>query len=237
MKESSILLFCIICLQIFCAQAEVDLAPYKAVADKARSSKLDGHGVAGHGMQERVTKFTNIYNAFNYKTGAEIGVWQGTMARGVLENVSSLEKYYLVDPWKHLENWNKPFNKQNSEFERVYNVAMKATEQWASKRVVMRGESIKMAANIEDDSLDFVYIDGDHTARGTMIDVLSWWPKIKLGGVLFGDDFVDSMQHGTKHSPTMVKSVGKYTIFTSLTDSFTHSLTHSFVQIYSNTNN
>jgi len=180
-----------------------DIEKYKEIAAKARTSKLNGHGV-----NQRVVKLAKIFNTLGHTTGAEVGVWQGSMAAGILNSVKSIKTYYLVDPWKHLENWNKPFNKQNDEFERVYSTAMNVTQQWAAtKRVVLRGESRKMAEKVTDKSLDFVYIDGDHSARGTVIDVLSWWPKLKLGGILYGDDYLDSLQHGKKFDPTMVKSI------------------------------
>ena len=36
-------------------------------------------------------------------TIAEIGVWQGDFAYQVLKHCPNVEKYYLVDPWRHLE--------------------------------------------------------------------------------------------------------------------------------------
>ena len=42
-----------------------------------------------------------------------------------------------------------------------------------------------------DGSLDFVYIDGDHTLKGTNTDLAAWWPKLRPGGWLCGDDYTD----------------------------------------------
>lgn len=41
----------------------------------------------------------------------------------------------------------------------------------------------------EDESLDFVFIDADHTKEGITSDLSCWFPKIKHGGVLAGHDY------------------------------------------------
>jgi len=42
------------------------------------------------------------------------------------------------------------------------------------------------------DEIDFVYIDARHDYENVKRDILSWFPKIKLGGVLAGHDFNDN---------------------------------------------
>jgi hypothetical protein len=43
----------------------------------------------------------------------------------------------------------------------------------------------------ENESLDLVYIDGDHRFECVMIDILLWLPKIKIGGYICGHDYTD----------------------------------------------
>ena len=40
----------------------------------------------------------------------------------------------------------------------------------------------------DDNSLDFVWIDGDHGADVVYNDLVNFWPKIKVGGTIGGDD-------------------------------------------------
>ena len=40
----------------------------------------------------------------------------------------------------------------------------------------------------KDDSLKFVWIDGDHGADVVYNDLVNFWPKLKVGGVIAGDD-------------------------------------------------
>lgn len=41
----------------------------------------------------------------------------------------------------------------------------------------------------KDESLDFVFIDGDHTKEGFTGDLNCWFPKVKKGGVIAGHDY------------------------------------------------
>src|SRR5437762_13398731 len=59
---------------------------------------------------------------------AEIGVWKGDFAKVILSNFSNLTKYYMIDPWAHLPDWNKPFNVDDRIFEDVYAEAVRKTD-------------------------------------------------------------------------------------------------------------
>lgn len=51
----------------------------------------------------------------------------------------------------------------------------------------------KYAHNIyENSSISFLWIDGDHSYKTVYEDLLKFWPKIKPGGMLAGDDIVYS---------------------------------------------
>jgi hypothetical protein len=146
------------------------------------------------------------------RTGAEIGVWKGLFAEQIVAKVPTLEAYYLVDPWAHLASWDKPFNVADDEFAQVFAQAMNRTRdapdrERGQKYRVLRGQSAEMAAPLPNGSLDFVYIDGDHTAEGTRKDLDAWYPKLRPGGWLCGDDYTDHQHDGDGYAPTRVKSV------------------------------
>lgn len=57
---------------------------------------------------------------------------------------------------------------------------------------VIVGDSVKSASNYADNSLDFVFIDADHSYEAVKNDILAWFPKVKYGGIIGGDDiFID----------------------------------------------
>lgn len=135
----------------------------------------------------------------------EVGVYQGDFAEAVLQLCSSITKYYMVDPWKHLDDWNKPSNQDDAKFEEYFRLAKEKTEFAASRRVILRGKTTDVIDQIPDQELDFAYIDGDHTLKGIAIDLVRVYPKVRVGGYLGGDDFTTSMwQHKTEFEPTLV---------------------------------
>ena len=54
---------------------------------------------------------------------------------------------------------------------------------------VHRTTSVDAALRFPDSYFDWVYIDGDHSADAVAADLSAYWPKIKPGGFLSGDDY------------------------------------------------
>ena len=136
---------------------------------------------------------------------AEIGVWKGDFAQEILAQRPDIERYYMVDPWARLPDWNKPFNVAPEAFEAVYAEAMAKTAFARDRTVVLRGRTMEVLDRIPDRSLDFAYVDGDHTLRGITIDLIRLLPKMKPGGVIGGDDLSnDPWQHDARFEPTLV---------------------------------
>ena len=57
------------------------------------------------------------------------------------------------------------------------------------KVTVIIAESVRAAQLFANNSLDFVFIDGDHAEEAVVLDINTWWPKLKKGSMLAGHDF------------------------------------------------
>ena len=135
----------------------------------------------------------------------EVGVDKGDFAAVVLGRCESVTRYYMLDPWRHLDDWNKPANQQNEAFERSFRAAKEKTDFAGTRRVVLRGKTTEVIDQISDGELDLAYIDGDHTLRGIAVDLIRVYPKVRPGGFLGGDDFSSTIwQHKTSFEPTSV---------------------------------
>lgn len=135
----------------------------------------------------------------------ELGVWKGRFSEAVLLEVPEISSYWMLDPWRHLETWNKPLNVDQKIFDESLREALARTEFAANRRHLLRGTTKEKIGELKDAQLDLAYIDGDHTLKGITIDLISVWPKVRAGGLIVGDDFTPSIwQHGTKFEPTMV---------------------------------
>jgi Methyltransferase domain len=154
---------------------------------------------------DRLESWATFLTRVEARRVAEIGVYRGAYAAYVLSRCPTLETYYMIDPWRHLDDWNKPGNRDDGAFRRVFDEAMRRTQEYERKRVVLRGRTVDVIDRIPDGSLDFAYVDGDHTLRGITIDLLRVYPKIRDGGWLGGHDFARSIwHHGAEYEPTLV---------------------------------
>jgi len=147
----------------------------------------------------------SFINQSEVKNFAEIGVWRGEFAEHILRCCPSVERYYMVDPWQHLDDWNKPANVSDQEFEQIFSEAIERTAFAGDKRVIVRGTTIQALVKLERAELDAVYIDSNHTLKGITIDLISLYDKVTSDGFILGDDFVPSIwQHPERFEPTLV---------------------------------
>jgi hypothetical protein len=153
----------------------------------------------------RIQLWERILKAAKVETMLEVGVWKGDYAQQILKQCEFIQRYYMIDPWANLPDWNKPYNVSPQAFKEIYEEAMTKTDFASSKRVVLKGRTKEVISAIPDNSLDFAYIDGDHTLRGITIDLIKILPKIAEGGFIGGDDFTDTpWQHDVQYEPTLV---------------------------------
>ena len=59
----------------------------------------------------------------------------------------------------------------------------------AMSQSVVRSTSVEAAAATADESVDWVYIDGNHAYEFVLEDLRSWYPKVRPGGLVAGDDY------------------------------------------------
>ena len=159
----------------------------------------------GEAAASRVELWTRFVDETHAAIAAEIGVYRGQFAARLLDDCPGIATYYMVDPWRNLEDWNKPANKPDMVFQKFFDEAMERTAAHEGKRVVLRGTTAEVIDQIPDGSLDFAYIDGDHTLRGITVDLIKVFPKVRDGGWIGGDDFSPTIwQHSDEYEPTLV---------------------------------
>lgn len=128
--------------------------------------------------------------------GVEIGVHLGDFSSIIL-NIATPEKLYLIDPWKHFkdpdksDSWYGGDNITQEIMDKRYEGVMKKFERQISsgKVEIYRELSVEAARHFSDAQLDFVYIDGDHSYEGVKNDLAAFFPKVKPGGLIIGDDY------------------------------------------------
>ncbi len=122
--------------------------------------------------------------------GAEIGVEKGLYSE-VLLGYSKLKKLYLIDPWKHFEGYNDPCNVNDGLQQQKFEETQKRLSKFIGRFEIVRMVSNDAVKLFADNSLDFVYIDANHSYKNVLSDINAWFPKVKKGGIIGGHDFMD----------------------------------------------
>ncbi|WP_319420667.1 class I SAM-dependent methyltransferase [Pleurocapsa sp. FMAR1] len=153
----------------------------------------------------RFDLWIRLVDSYEVKSMAEVGVYKGDFAYQLLKKCDSIEKYFMIDPWRHLEDWSKPANKNNNTFEKFLLETKEKTNFAANKTEILRGKTTEVIEKIPNNTLDFAYIDGDHTLKGITIDLIRLFEKVRVGGWIGGDDFSQSIwQHTPNYEPTLI---------------------------------
>lgn len=122
---------------------------------------------------------------------AEIGVFVGAYSKFIAETNPS--ELYLIDCWVHIpgdsvystaDSCNADNEKQEARYQRV----SKRYEKNEKVKIV-RGMSGDVVSEFNDNSLDAVYIDGDHSFEGCYEDLKAWSKKVGPGGWIWGHDY------------------------------------------------
>ncbi len=75
------------------------------------------------------------------------------------------------------------------------------------KAFIHYGDSVKISNQYVEQTIDTLFIDGDHTYDGVMRDILCWWPKVKKGGtIIFHDYKRDKAHEGVQQAVDGIKS-------------------------------
>mmetsp|Transcript_11116 Transcript_11116/g.31459 ORF Transcript_11116/g.31459 Transcript_11116/m.31459 type:complete len:278 (+) Transcript_11116:101-934(+) len=143
---------------------------------------------------------------------AEIGVWHGGFSRHNLQKWKGA-KYYMIDSWSFRPDdkdakgrVSHDKNTQDAaKNERNFAMAKDSVKEWlppaGNRAILKRMLSEDAVKKFADGFFDFIYVDAGHEYRNVIRDLHMWWPKLKEGGMLAGDDFAD--MHDTFPAPDL----------------------------------
>ena len=128
----------------------------------------------------------------------EIGSYSGGSTEIFALNV---KKVYSVDPYIDNDN---PLQEGNTLEIALNNlsIAEKIFIEKMSKYdnvVKIRKLSMDAVTDFEDESLDAVYIDGNHKFDSVENDIKFWYPKVKKGGIMSGHDYYENVKCAVDH--------------------------------------
>lgn len=120
-----------------------------------------------------------------YRVGAEIGVYKGEFTEKFCQAGLAM---YGIDPWLAYG-----IDKGSPKMQDVSGSNYSATKNRLkiyTNCTIIRKTSMEAVTDFPDNSLDFVYIDGDHELKFVTEDIREWTKKVKPGGTIAGHDYV-----------------------------------------------
>jgi hypothetical protein len=164
---------------------------WQASLAEQRHGPSTGSGNAEFAEAPPREEFPRLLDEIGAEIGAEIGVQRGEFSEYILANWDGI--LYMVDPWEYrVEEYNDPANVSDAEHETNYREAMRRMEPFWPRVRIMRKVSVEAAPCFENDELDFVYIDANHSYEAVTADLEAWYPKVRPGGIIAGDDFINN---------------------------------------------
>jgi len=121
-----------------------------------------------------------VCHRLGYKVGAEIGTRKGIFAESLCQQHPGLH-LYCIDPWMAYN-----YVSQRRQ-EQIYPHAVERLS--AYNATLVRKTSMDAVDDFSDESLDFVYIDGNHKFDFVMCDLICWSKKVRQGGIVALHDY------------------------------------------------
>lgn len=138
-----------------------------------------------------------LFAELNYNIGAEIGVRRGDFSKQFCILNPKL-KMFCIDSWEPTSNARYTQERQDG----LYASTVKQMSKYNAE--VIRKRSLDAVNDFKDESLDFVYIDANHTFDAAVMDIIHWSKKVRSGGMIGVHDYY--------HAETgVVKAVEAYT--------------------------
>ena len=176
MRKIKTVIFAFLCMNVFVVNADAQ----RSVYEKWESPTPWIH--------DRFDDFLDCmpHNAI----AVEVGVQGGGFAAYMLKKTNP-KQLFLIDCWVYQDPNIYDDEEANVSNDLQENLYQETKQRFAndSRVTVLRDFSKNAVSQFADESLDWVYIDANHSYDAAKEDIDLWWPKIKRGGILSGHDY------------------------------------------------
>merc|ERR1712039_201112 len=95
----------------------------------------------------------------------------------------------MVDLWRWQQYYDDVANAPDQEHAQYFLQAAKSVQPHWAVTHMLQLPSTDAARLFNDESVDFVYVDARHDYCGVLDDIKTWWPKVRAGGIMAGNDW------------------------------------------------
>ncbi len=159
--------------------------------ERRRLKLIDGIKLKGGRIEIpdcRRSDLPQFFAEMGFKVGAEIGVEDGFFSEELCQVGLHV---YSIDPWIHCPSWK--YQRSQAQMERMYEETKERLGKFENNTII-RKTSMDAVEYFANESLDFVYIDGNHEFRYIAEDIYEWEKKVRKGGIISGHDYFTPVQ-------------------------------------------
>jgi hypothetical protein len=138
----------------------------------------------------------HLFAELGYTTGAEIGVERGLFTE-TLCKANPQATIYAIDAWRAYSGYREHVSQ--GKLDGFYNEAKARLRPYNCK--IMRRFSVDAMEEFEPESLDWVFIDGNHVFEQVVADVAGWSKRVRRGGIVSGHDYRKDKGPASFHVP------------------------------------
>ena len=157
-------------------------------------------------------QFSMMMSEREFDVAVEVGTHRGDYANILLTDWQG--KLYCVDPWCDVEGYEYQaqilIDHLHGNKERLRDLERAKSLLNGKNVTFIQKLSVDAAEEFEDSSVDFIYIDGNHEEPYVYEDLVTWWPKLRPGGVLAGHDIITPGECETGWSRGIQSAVSKF---------------------------
>jgi predicted O-methyltransferase YrrM len=120
----------------------------------------------------------------------EVGSWKGKSSAFMAAEIANSSKdieFICIDTWEGSVE-HRDFKELKNLYD-IFKSNMKPLEKYYRP---IKSKSLDAVNLFPDQSLDFVFIDASHEYEDVKNDIIAWFPKVKVGGVLAGHDYYEN---------------------------------------------
>jgi predicted O-methyltransferase YrrM len=129
----------------------------------------------------------------------EVGCFEGRSTIWFNENLMNTEnsKYYCIDNWQGGEEVNRlalPFDMKLVYENFCHNISQLKSRNQITYYVDNSEKILSQLSGSLFRQADFIYLDGSHTQRDTLVDLILCLTLLKKGGIILVDDYTNNMK-------------------------------------------
>jgi hypothetical protein len=146
----------------------------------------------------------------------ELGVKTGEFSQEILSHWRG--SLHMIDAWRHFPSgYDDIANVATMEHFHFMGLAVQKIMDHRERAIVTRALGFQVARTLKEEQFDWVYIDAAHDEENVLHDLYDWWPLVKKGGILWGDDYLEGRffdsQFGVKSALARFFEDSEYEIF------------------------